>query len=197
MNSNTPKLMPSQSELMELFVYEPETGLFRHRAAKYGCIAGDVAGYVQDGYCRISIGGKSHALHRLAFVYMTGQCPALVDHDDQVKTNNVWLNLKVGDKQRNAVNIDAPNAGRVRNLPRGVYKSRNKFLSKMSVKGVTVIIGRFCNAKEAGEAYARARRELIADLDRAHSGQQPATTTDFAPRPGCCSIGQNRAPMGD
>jgi len=91
----------TQDELRAMVHYDPSTGAFTWIKSRGRAKAGSIAGSTNlDGY--IIVGGKY--AHRLAFIYMTGSCPALVDHIDQNKGNNRWANLRAATKSVNALN---------------------------------------------------------------------------------------------
>jgi hypothetical protein len=100
--------LPSQEELKEHFNYDPETGVFSWRKPlstriKVGhtchspCI---------NGYYRVAYKGTSYKLHRLIWVWMTGEDPQelFIDHINRVKTCNRWDNLRLADYSLNAIN---------------------------------------------------------------------------------------------
>lgn len=103
--------MITQKRLKELFHYNPETGVFTRRiSASSTGRAGSVFGSKFPGrknvaYLRGKVDGKAHLLHRLAFLYMTGDMPAgVVDHIDGDGLNNAWANLRDVDDTQSARN---------------------------------------------------------------------------------------------
>lgn len=93
--------------LKNAFDYDPETGVFKwkRRSGKRG-IPGRVAGTVDfSGYVVLTINKKRHKAHRMAFLYMTGELPAVaVDHINGVKTDNRFANLRQADWSQNQHN---------------------------------------------------------------------------------------------
>ena len=113
--------MLTQEYLKTRVSYCPETGLFHWKASGFkrkedatrlgGCVCSctNTAGYVV-----IRLDGKLYLAHRLAFLYMEGKMPEFVDHDDRVRTNNIWSNLKAATRESNNRNVTASsNTGHV------------------------------------------------------------------------------------
>ena len=85
--------------------YDPLTGVFTwkytiNRNAKKG----QIAGRKNSGYIEISIDGVKYLAHRLAWYYMTGEWPDVIDHDNRIKDDNRWVNLKNGSHASNSRN---------------------------------------------------------------------------------------------
>lgn len=95
----------TQDELLQIVNYDPETGIFtwarNNGKARIGKIAGSKN---RHGYVNITINRVRYYAHRLAFLYMEGFMPPLVDHKDQCTSNNAWCNLRDASKSLNAFN---------------------------------------------------------------------------------------------
>src|SRR5665213_554054 len=93
-----------------MLYYDPELGWFMWLVAPQ--IAGRVRpGYIagcldSKGYVRVSILGRQYRAHRLAWFYMTGMWPVdEIDHEDRVRVNNQWLNLREATTGQNHQNL--------------------------------------------------------------------------------------------
>jgi len=104
----------TQKILKELIHYDPETGVFtwRYRDIKWFVHCKNPEGYCktwnvkfakkvagcynpETRYLVISILGKTHYGHRLAWIYMTGEFPDIeTDHIDQDRKNCKFENLR-------------------------------------------------------------------------------------------------------
>ncbi|EJT0117290.1 HNH endonuclease [Salmonella enterica] len=97
--------MLTQEKLKSILEYNPLTGEFIYKVTrgnkKKGSIAGTIA---SDGYIRIQISGKIYMAHLLAFLYMEGYLPEMVDHKDRVRSNNKWDNLRKSTSSQNQRN---------------------------------------------------------------------------------------------
>jgi len=149
----------TQDRLKALMRYDPETGVFRWRARpKYTRLrAGDIAGSVNgDGYLHTKIGGECYKMHRLAFLYMTGEFPPdsiQIDHIDQNRHNNRWSNLRLATPEQNAVNTRQVSN---RTGYRGVVARGDKFYAQTRLSGRVKYLGTFDSAEAAHAAWAKA-----------------------------------------
>jgi len=84
----------TQKYLKSLTHYNASTGEFTrlHRSGngKIGTVIGTKNG---KGYLELWFFGKSYKAHRMAFLYMLGYIPDVIDHDDQNRANNKWNNI--------------------------------------------------------------------------------------------------------
>lgn len=58
----------------------------------------------KDGYVKITILSKSYNIHRIIWLYMTGEWPDVIDHIDGNPANNKWNNLRNVTQQINMKN---------------------------------------------------------------------------------------------
>ena len=99
-----------QDYLRSILHYDQNTGSFTWNiiagnripvGTKAGCIDGG------SGYVVIRIGRVNYSAHRLAFIWMTGQAPNMIDHRNKIKTDNSWTNLRETNHVLNAQNTSA------------------------------------------------------------------------------------------
>lgn len=157
----------TQERLKQVLHYDPRTGVFT-RIARLGSrgVVGTTAGSVDKyGYWKTMIDGKHHKLHRLAFLYMTGNWPEHeVDHIDTDKSNNSWKNLRDSTHRQNMANrgITSSNTSGFK----GVRPERGRFRANIRVNGTIKFLGYFDTPEEASAAYVSAANDLHGEFAR-------------------------------
>lgn len=161
------KPLPSTQYLHEALSYDPATGVLtwrerplRHFSNKVvqhrwnGKLAGKTAGCPKSGgYIHVSIEGRRFDAHRLIRVIQTGEWPKIIDHKDGNTANNRWENLREATMQQNCYNAHR----RVkRELPRGVYGDRGRFMVIARIAPKPVYLGSFRTPDEAHAAWRAA-----------------------------------------
>ena len=159
MPSDHPPL--TQDRLKELLHYDPDTGRFIWIGSRGGTAAGSRAGARDShGYIRISICGKLHLAHRLAFLYVVGATPPKdIDHINHVRDDNRWENLRPATRRENAVNT-GPRRGNTSGH-RGVTwdKLAGKWRAQSRCGGRCVYLGLHTSLEEAAAVADAWRKE--------------------------------------
>lgn len=142
----------TQSQLKEILHYNPDTGVFtRLMNGNFGrWKIGDIAGCVssESGYVLIRVLGVLQRAHRLAFLYMTGSFPQdQVDHEDHIRHNNEWLNIRQCTNQENHKNESLSKNNTSGNI--GVSFNRGKWCAYIMVDRKKQHLGRFITKQEA------------------------------------------------
>ena len=125
--------MLTQPQLRKLFDYNPETGEVTRLLATSNFVkVGGPVGWVENtGYYRVHVQGKAYMLHKLIWVYMTGEWPEFeIDHIDRDRLNNRWNNLRKATRSENMAN--GGNRQPLTELT-GVYRNKNGFMSKIKI----------------------------------------------------------------
>ncbi|QIN99385.1 putative homing endonuclease [Salmonella phage oldekolle] len=100
--------MLTQERLKELFEYRPETGEFIRLVSIGNQKAGSTAGCLRKtGYIEIRVDKVGYKAHRLAFLYMEGYIPEVIDHVNRIRSDNRWANLRESNNQENSRNRTA------------------------------------------------------------------------------------------
>ncbi len=159
----------SVNQLRALLDYDPLSGQMRWRAREgaprfNGRYAGKPVGHINaEGYIQFTLSGETRIFyplgHRLAAVLMLGRhlLPGEeVDHDNNERSDNRWLNLRVCSHPENGKNqsLFSSNSSGFK----GVYfnKPRQKWLAQILVDGQRRSLGYHSTAAEGGRAYDQA-----------------------------------------
>lgn len=146
--------------LKSLLSYDPESGLFRWLTTKGRGEIGSIAGSKESkGYIQIKINMVGYKAHRLAWMYMTGEFPAIqIDHINRIKDDNRWENLRLatqGENQRNKVMPVGVSGFR------GVVSKGSKWRAQINAGfGSQLVIGIFDLALDAAIAYDNYAKSL-------------------------------------
>ena len=151
-------------KIKELFHYDPDSGDFTYKVSR-GCRkAGDMVGWLAGGYRRAKVCGKSYPLHRVAFLYMTGNLPDVsvdVDHINGNKSDNRWSNLRLVTRRINIMNkgVNSDNELGVRHVRQ--LKDTGKFQVRVLGKSYGCYPTHWQAEREAKRVYKTIlRREL-------------------------------------
>jgi len=143
----------TQDRLMELFTYEPATGVFTRKSN------GKIATSMHNGYVRIGIDYKEYRAHRLAFLYVTGAFPTgIIDHKNHNKSDNRWCNLREVTVQENSRNMSLYKNNH--SDVTGVYwhKRDKHWIAFIHVDGDKKHLGCFKNKSDATKARKQANK---------------------------------------
>lgn len=160
--------LPTWEYLNDRFHYDPATGIitWKTRGVELtGCAnttkywdsthAGNEVGYENKrGYREVMMKGKAYFIHRIAWKLVT-KCepPSIIDHINQVRGDNRWVNLR---ELSHAQNVCNSNKGRGR-VARGVRKTTGgKFVAETSFTKM-ITIGTYDTEAEASAAYNKYR----------------------------------------
>jgi len=141
----------NQDQLKDLLEYDSRTGIFRWRvSASPQAISGVIAGWLDNGYRRIMIGGKAYRSARLAWLYETGSWPkGCVDHIDRNRANDRFANLRDVSHRANIQNWPRKNKAGFR----GIYKRGKKYVAQIGVAGGVCHLGTYKTAYQAHQIY--------------------------------------------
>ena len=168
------KTLPSAGIVRKRLAYNADTGIFTWRGApckrlSANTVAGKTCHY---GYRVIKIDGVGYRAHRLAWLYMTGEQPPMIDHVNNDRSDNRWSNLRAATASLNMAN------SRVRtNNPvglKGVAKLRTKrdrWGARICRDGEIRDLGRFDSPELAHAAYMSAAVDLFGAF--ANGGSNP------------------------
>lgn len=116
-----------------------------------------------NGYYRVCVDRRHYMLHRVAWLYMTGEWPRgdlVIDHINCVKTDNRWENLRIATRMQNARN----NSGR-RNR-KSPYKGVSQQPNGRWKASINVTLGVFDTPEEARDAWLAAAKVYHGEFAR-------------------------------
>ena len=149
--------MITQKRLQELLTYNPETGIFTWNIPKKCVKAGDIAGTQSDRYTKIGIDYKVYSNHRLAWLYVYGYMPNVIDHINGNKKDNRLCNLREASSKQNSQNSKKPsnNTSGIKGISFDKY--HNKWRAELYANGKRVFIKYFNAFDDAITAIKEAR----------------------------------------
>lgn len=139
----------TQEYLKSILIYDEHSGIFTRKLSLRPGWSGKRAGSINSrGYIQIKIDTERYSAHRLAWLYMTGLWPIdQIDHKNNVRHDNKWLNLRECTQAQNAANrkISTSNTSGYK----GVHWDRKSkcWIAQLKHNYKTIHIGR-CKAKE-------------------------------------------------
>lgn len=158
--------MLTQLELKSILHYDPKTGTFTRLTNKGPSKKGDVAGTQSHprGYVQISVKSKSYYAHRLAWLYMKGYMPEMVDHINGNTSDNKFANLRKCSMSENMQNLKQSGSSKNKSGHIGVYCTDGKWYATIRcIKNNNrkkLRYGPFGTKKEAIAAYNSAKTML-------------------------------------
>ena len=149
----------TQKTIKNLLEYDEYTGIFTWKVSRKGTkgINSQAGTVTTKGYVDVCIDGKKYGLHRLAFLFKTGDIPTCVDHRNGVKSDNRWENLRPATYSENGYNYKGTgSATGFKNVyydPRGI----KKYFVVLVVDGRRKSFGYFHTPEEASAVAKQAR----------------------------------------
>lgn len=139
------------NNLKDFIVYDPDTGILSWKVDYKSVKAGNPIGSLHhSGYLVCKIDGVQYLVHRLIWFFVTGKWPLVqIDHDDTIKTNNRWLNLREAihnENQRNK-NLQSNNTSGYKGV--SWNKRKQKWIAQIKVNGKSLHLGEFDDIQDA------------------------------------------------
>lgn len=155
--------MITQEELKRLLNYDPETGIFTWKEDRFSDREGKVAGckHKLTGYIQIKVFGKMYKGHRLAWLYVYGEFPTMLDHKNRIKHDNRIANLRVATRSENNFNVSLSNST---TGVRGVCKYGKKYRAQIKKEGKHYYLGNYLTLEEAKKVWEEKAKELYGDF---------------------------------
>lgn len=154
-------------ELRLAFHYDRATGHLTYARARQNAHPGARAGHLhKDGYRRVRYMGKTYREHRVIFAIVEGRWPAAeVDHDNNIRDDNRWLNLREATPTQNRQNQIWPNQHGAKGID--FHKPTGKWRARIHIaKGKRKYLGSFDTPEAAHAAYKAAAEKLHGEFAR-------------------------------
>lgn len=156
--------------------YDPQTGHFtwrersdqwgRKNTRQAGKLAGHTAWRGSQEYRIISLLNYPILAHRLAFIYMLGVVPDLIDHADGNGLNNAWSNLRVTTKSLNGANANRSKKNTSGYKGVSFHLKSGKWRATITANRKHISLGYYNTAEQAHAAYIEKAKELFGDFAR-------------------------------
>ena len=162
--------MITQDKLVDYLNYDPSTGIFTYKQdGKNQHVKKDkVAGHKRKaGYSVIRIDGQHYMSHKLAWLYVNGVFPDMIDHINRDKWDNRIDNLRTTTPMLNSRNRKISSLNTSGTM--GVYERKDTgyFEARIgSGSGTSIFLGRFKTYNEA--VAARLGAEAVLQYDKNH-----------------------------
>lgn len=147
--------MLTQKRLHDILLYDPQTGIFRWRTGKR---KGQIAGTRHDerGFLKVSIKNRRYLLHRLAWLWMTGEMPRWdIAHKNGDHGDNSWSNLVEANRMQRA---STRGSMRLPTGMEGIWSVGDRFEATMPTSTALISLGTFVTIDEAKAALHERRR---------------------------------------
>lgn len=154
------------SRLKEVLEYHPKSGIFIwlkqvSNVTKVGHEAGSKCS--STGYIRIQIDGKRYQAHRLAWFYMFEEFPdSILDHIDNIKTNNKIENLRLTTETDNQHN--KPSYKNTSGFKGISCRKDGKFIASFSHKNKKYYVGIYNSVEEAKPYYISKAKQVMGEF---------------------------------
>jgi hypothetical protein len=127
--------MLTLNRLKEYLYYSPEDGSFTKINSNSRTKDGTLLGCIDSsGYVMIEIDNVGYLAHRLAFMYVNGYLPDMLDHIDGDRQNNKYANLRVVNINQNSWNRKTPKTNISTGI-KGISKIGKKFYCQVVADG--------------------------------------------------------------
>ena len=161
-------LQLSQAYLKSVLSYDPETGKFVWLKHKNPLTVGTYAGSFNN-YRTIIVAGISYRAHRLAWLYVHGVMPPVIDHKNGNTDDNRISNLRPATSSQNSANSRKGSANT--SGAKGVsIRPDGRFEAKVRCQGVTYNLGVYSSIEEAKAADMAGASKFFEEF--AHDGER-------------------------
>ncbi len=153
--------LPTQERLLQLFAYDPETGVLTRKEATKGYHGNrPITRKNHAGYIVSTVDGATYRVHRLIWVMVHGDVQDVIDHINHDPGDNRIANLRACNQHQNGGN------SRSKRRYKGVTfcKHTSRWRAQISVWEHHYCLGRYDTEEEAALAYNGAARLFFGEF---------------------------------
>lgn len=150
--------MITQQRANQLLSVDFETGeLFWFFNYQRPDLHGRRAGYLSEGYWKVSIEGKIYYAAQIVWLLAYGYIPdRTIDHADTNKSNDALSNLRLASKGQNAANSKMSSRNSTGFKGVSLCSSTGRYRASITINGHSKNLGRYDSPEEAHEAWVSA-----------------------------------------
>lgn len=157
--------MITAERLRELVHYDPETGVFTWKVGREaGKVAGSNGGHK---YRRLWLDGRLHYAHRMAWLWVHGEMPRVIDHINGDGYDNRLANLRSCSQAQNIANGKKRSSNNSGFVGVRFRPEKGKWQARLMVNYRETHVGYFDTLQEACEARRKAAQEKFGEFYRA------------------------------
>ncbi len=145
--------MITYAEVRNNFEYNQRTGAFTRGGKKIGYLS-------RKGYLRCSFRSKQYPIHRLIWLWMTGEWPITIDHINCEKLDNRWKNLRNVTNEANQQNMRKATSRNGLGVLGVTNSSVGRYRAQISINGTNISLGCYDSPEEAHRIYLKAKRHF-------------------------------------
>lgn len=157
--------MITAQHLRNLLKYDPETGIMTWRIASGRVKAGtQITCTDSRGYVVVRVDGALQRVHRLAWLYVHGISPSVIDHVNGNPGDNRIINLRECSIRQNTMNRSIQSNNTSGHVGVCFCKRRRKFRATITEDGKQISLGYFDTAVEASIAYKSRAKQVFGEF---------------------------------
>lgn len=146
----------TENRLKELITYNSETGLMFWKAPQKRVKIGDVIKCKDSkGYIVVRLDNKLYRVHRLAWLYVYGYMPTIIDHINRNTSDNRIVNLRECTQSENILNASLNRNNKTGFKGVSFDKRKGLYRACTSKNRKQIFLGYFKTAEEAHERYKK------------------------------------------
>jgi hypothetical protein len=155
----------SVEKVRDMFFYDHSTGIFTTKTFHSRRPIGSMAGQIRNGYIKINIGGKRYSAHRLAWLLVYGEWPAMhIDHINGNRSDNRIANLRQVTCRQNLWNLKRPKTNT--SGFKGVINEKGRWRARIRYFGKLISLGFYDEITDAAKAYDAAALKMFDEYAR-------------------------------